>query len=1344
MGASKSDSKDTIKSHDGHAAGAPTTVDATFVSASRSGSGGSSTGQAATGANTLESPGQGSRADSLDLEEKRQVGRFEIERLLGRGGQGKVWLAQDPLLGRQVAIKQLPKGTELTEARLAAAIEHPNVCRVYDFLTTDEHDFIVMEYVGGETLFKAKRRGLKLEEGLRVLWQVARGLAAAHERGVVHRDLKSDNVLLTPFGVAKITDFGISSRESEPAPSERGLTGTPQSMSPEQSLGEATDTRSDLFSFGVLCHEVIVGESPFLGRDLQDTLHRVRAFSAPSLHELDANVPVSLSQLVHRLLAKAPGDRENSAEHVARALEAIIDQSQRTSVTPNSGRGERRQVVLVACELMLAPGTDDPELLLQFRQDYRRTVERAVDELGGSVHVAVGQQYVLCFGYPTPHEDSARRAARAALRIKDWVDVIGSVSKVTARVAVHAGTAVILEQGRESELELGNLLRTVQGLREQASDASVVVSEAACQVLQGSVEFGEQAAVPLAGAMQTYRPLLRMGLTRRARHALPLVGRQEERSLLVRACQRASQGAGKVVLVQGEPGIGKSRLLQAVRDELGESLRWATVRATPDTSHTPLAPISDLLSDLLGMKGALGGERLSRAHGQLESYGFTPAEVLPYFDSLLRLPQSERDLPPVWESPERRREAMLAKVVHLLQRYAEKTPLVVVLEDAHWADASTLELLERLAQRLANQRLVLLISARTQFSRPGLSGPNVTVLQLGALSRDEAAELVSQASGGSGLAPELVANIVKRADGVPLFLEHVARSLRVTSGGDNTGRHQIPSSLRDLFAAQLHRAGSDRPPLEVAAVIGREFELPLLCRAAHLSPQQGSQLLSRLASQGLVEIAPTLRDQETWQFRHALIRDAAYESMLNPRRQMLHAEVLEAVSGSSPRSEIEHPELLARHAEGAGALERALEIWLRAANRWATRSALREADQAYAEGLRLLLSLPPSEERDVRELDVLSARGAVQQALYGYAAEPVVSTYARADELCQSLDAVPFPVIRGVWNVVVIKGDKPATLKYADRIESLLAAERLTRLDRSMAHNCLGTFHWFTGGFRRCLQHYEAAGYQLQDHAAMVAKYGGCGGAYSVILSPYARAVLGSCDAARKESTEVLATMHREGDPFSHAMALLYDLMLDRELGDLERAFGASEALLARCLEHGFAQLLPLAAIAVSAGKVHRDKDLAALKSIGDNLAALGAVGARTPAAYWLAWLAEALLSVGAAADALAAVEHGLAASASGLDHLYDAELHRLEALALLGLGKPNQEVSAAFERSLDIAREREHALFELKTASDFADFLVKHAGGARGRELVQAALAKVEGDGAPIVERAKKVYGSL
>lgn len=1304
-----------------------------------------STGVEAVSPNTLESPGQVSRApESNELAEKHQVGRFEIEQLLGRGGQGKVWLALDPLLGRRVAIKQLPKGTELSEARLAAAIEHPNVCRVYDFLSTDQHDFIVMEYVGGETLFKARRRGLKLEEALRILAQVARGLAAAHQRGVVHRDLKSDNVMLTPFGVVKITDFGISKREREPPSSEPSLTGTPHSMSPEQSLGQPTDARSDLFSFGVLCYELVTGESPFLGRDLHETLHRVRALTPPLLHELEPHVPRSLSSLVQRLLAKLPQDREATAEKVAQLLEAVIDQSARTSVAPSTGRGERRQVVLVACELVLAPGSDDPELLLQFRQEYRRTVERSVDELGGSVRVAVGQQYVLCFGYPQPHEDSARRAARAALWIKDWAEALGGAAKITVRAALHAGTAVILERGQDSELELGNLLRTVQALRDLSSEAAVVVSDAASEVLQGSVELGEQASVALAGSVQLYRPLLRLGVPRRARHVLPLIGRQEERALLVRACQRCVQGSGKLVLVQGEPGIGKSRLLQAVQEELSGALRWAAVRATPDTSRSPFAPIADLLSDLLGMSGTLGDERLSRAQGQLESYGIVADEVLPYFDSLLRLTTSKRALPPAWESPERRREATLLKIIHLLQCYAEKTPLVVVLEDAHWADASSIELLERLAPRLNNLRLLLLISARTEFSPPRLSGPNVSVLQLGALSVEESQELVNLASDNADLSPALVESIVQRADGVPLFLEHVARALRARASESAPKSAHVPSSLRDLFAAQLHRAGVDRSPLELMAVIGREFELPLLCRAARLTPQQGGQLLTRLANQGLVEITARPSEHETWQFRHALIRDAAYESMLKPRRQMLHADVLEALSSISPRCEAERPELLARHAEGAGATERALNLWRRAAGRCASRYALREADQAYAECLSLLGTLPASEERDARELEILAERGAIQQGLYGYAAEPVVATYARADELCQSLDTVPFPVIRGVWNVHVVKGDKPATLKYAERIAALLAAERLSRLDRCMAHNCLGTFHWFTGEFQRSLHHYEAAGYQTLDHAAMVATYGGCGGAYSRILRPYGRAALGLLESARRESAEAVATMAGLDDPFSHAMALLYDLMLDRELGDLSRAYAAADVLLARCQEHGFAQLLPLAAITVAAGKVHREKDLASLKVIGDSLTLLGAVGARTPAAYWLAWLGEALLSVGAAPDALGALEHGLGASASGLDHFYDSELHRLKAQALAGLGKPAAEVEAALEQSWAIAVEREHPLFELKTSLDLAEFFAKRGDPERARERLRTALAKLEPSDAPVVIRATELCDSL
>lgn len=1313
----------------------PATLDATLVTAD-----GPIDSARAAAVNTLESSGQTPRGQDLGVGgDQRRVGRFEIEQLLGRGGQGKVWLAHDPVLGRRVAIKQLPKGTELTEARLAAAIEHPNVCRVYDFISTDEHDFIVMEYVSGETLLKAVRRGLQLEEALRILCQVARGLAAAHERGVVHRDLKSDNVLLTPFGVAKITDFGIARRESEPASSEGALTGTPHSMSPEQSLGQPTDARSDLFSFGVLCHELIVGQSPFLGRDLYDTLHRVRALSPPALHELEPSVPRSLSQLIVRLLAKSPTDRDTSAEKLARALEGIVDQSDRTSASPDTGRGERRQVVLVACELALAPGSDDPELLLQFRREYRRTVERAVDELGGSVQLAVGQQYVLCFGYPEPHEDSARRAALAALRAQDWGEAVGQGARLTVRAALHAGTAVVLGHGTETELELGSLLRTVQALRDSSAATGVVASDVVCQLLAGTAELGEPAEIALSGSPQGYRPLLRLSPVRREGQALPLIGREEERSLLVRACKRGREGNGKTVLIQGEPGIGKSRLLQAVRDELEGTVRWAVIRATPDMRHSPLAPIADLLADLLGMSGAPGEERLSRAQGSLQSFGIPPDDALPYFDSLLRLPQSERTMPPAWESPERRREVTLTKIIQLLQSFAEQTPLVVVLEDAHWADASTLELLERLAPRLGNTRLSLLLSARTEFSRPALSGPNVTVLQLGALSREEAQELVGRAGGAAQLSAELVASIVQRGDGVPLFLEHVTRAL---STGVGPGASHVPTSLRDLFATQLHRAGADRAPLEIAAVLGQKFEIALLSRAARLTTQPCQQLLARLASQGLVEPVGGAGEQESWQFRHALIRDAAYESMLKPRRQLLHAEVLEALSGAGAPGAAERPELLARHAEGAGALERAFELWLRAASRCVGRYALREADQAYAECLRILQALPSGEERDARELEVLAARGAIQQALYGYAAEPVVTTYARADELCASLEAVPFPVIRGVWNVHVVKGDKPATLKYAERIGALLESRALSRLDRSMAHNCLGTFAWFTGDFRQCLQHYTAAEYQTADHGAMVATYGGCGGAYSQILAPYARGVLGELSAARHDSARAVATMAELRDPFSHAMATLYDLMLDRELGDLDRAFASADALLALCHEHGFAQLSPLAAIAVAAGAVRRNQDLAALKAIGDSLTLLGAVGARTPAAYWLAWLAEALLAVGAAADALGAVAQGLGASRTGLDHLYDAELHRVEALAHLALGQRDEAV-AAFEQSLAVARQREHALFELKAATDFAGHLAQSGQRERAKALLDDALGRVTGD-APIVQRARDLQTSL
>ncbi len=1277
----------------------------------------------------------------------RLIGRFQIERLLGRGGQGQVWLALDPVLKRHVAIKELPKGTELSEARVAAAVESAHVCRVYDFISTDDNDFIVMEYVDGETLYRAIRRGLPLAEGLRILWQVALGLAAAHDRGVVHRDLKSENVLLTIEGVAKITDFGIAIRDNELAVSEPMFAGTPHSMSPEQTLGVATDTRSDLFSFGILCHEVVVGRSPFLGRDLRETLHRVRALTPSPLHDLDPNVPSSLSRLVERLLSKAPADRKSSAHQLASALAGIVGQSQRTSGVPSSGRGERRQVVLVASDLTLLAGADDPELLLQFRQDYRRAVEHACDELGGSVQLSVGHQYVLCFGYPERHEDSALRAAGAALRIRAWASALGPNAKVGARVAIHAGTAVVLEEGKTLQLEIGSLLSAAQGLRDLAPRSDIAVTEVACEMLQGLASFGDPVSVSVAGRELRFRPFVSLGDASRIGSAAALVGRDEERSLLNRTCERAIAGQGKLVVLQGEPGIGKSCLLHAVRDGLAHRLRWVFVRATPESTNTPLAPMADLVMDLLGIARVTEGQqRRSQAQGKLRSVGLAPEEVLPYFESLLRLPTEHSSLPPHWESPERRRELTLTKITALLQRFAEKEPLAIAIEDVHWADASTLDLLERLTGRIGKLPLVVLVTARPQFAAGGLTGANVTVLQLGALSAEESAQLVRRASGTSQLPSDLVARIVERSEGVPLFLEHVSRSLQQTSTDDRPpASGDVPFSLRDLFAAQIHRAGADRAALEVASVIGREFELPLLRRTAHLSVESSDALLQRLERQGLVELVGHSGEEASWQFRHALIRDAVYDAMLKPRRQALHGEVLEALGGTSPRGEPEQPELLARHAEGAGALERALELWLRAAQRASTRYGLREADEAYERCLGLLSRLSASQERDERELEILAARGAIQQALYGYAAPPVARTYARADELCQALTDVPFTIIRGVWNVHVVRGDKPATLKYADRIERLLAAESLRRLDRSMAHNCLGTFHWFTGEFQRSLQHYEAAAYDPKDHGWMVTTYGGCGGAYARILSPFARAILGKPGAARQESLAVVSLMSGLDDPFSHAMALLYDCMLDHELGADDRAFDTAQRLAACCQEHGFAQLLPLAAITVAAGKVRKHKDLEALKTIGDSLTGLGAVGARTPAAYWLSWLAEALLEVGAAADALGAIEHGFGASATGLDHFYDAELHRWKARALKALGRPEAEVVTELEAAQRVAAERRHTLFELKAAIDLAELAAEAERNQQARGLVSSALSKLDvAPEAPLFRRAQALLDRL
>ncbi|HEX3554945.1 MAG TPA: protein kinase, partial [Thermoanaerobaculia bacterium] len=729
-------------------------------------------------------PGEG-----LDL--PARIASYRIEKRLGSGGVGVVYRAFDEALQRPLAIKQLLPGQRnpaaalrfRREAQAAARLNHPAIVHIYDIVETEAGDWIVMELVEGTPLLQKARDGsLDLRQAVRLAREIAEGLAEAHAQGVIHRDLKASNVMVTASGHAKILDFGLAKLvdpESDADLSQTGvILGTCHAMSPEQLQGLPLDHRSDLFSLGSLLYEMLTGVSPFRGETATETLARICNFQPPPVSRIRPEIPRQLSDLVAWLLGKDPGQRPASAGEVVECLEAleladrspgkggrdawlaassrrgtagaedfgeestVIDgatarrlgtgatpatsQTAKSSSSPHP-TSERRQVTVVCCELLGTEGGSgppqafDPEVLHELMLRLRAVtdlVARRYDGHRGSIQG--GPRMLIYFGYPQAHEDNARRAVRAALELVEQVARMsadsdpGRPAVLALRVGVHTGPAVVAVPPLGQEpITLGTTLDLAMELQSLAAPGRVLVSPATCSLIEKSFTLEALPAVRvpgLAAPLIPHRVLEPMESPEdSSADLLPLVNREREMELLLSRWHLAREGNGQVVLISGEAGIGKSRLVLGLRERLEQgTAQWLSCFGSPYAQSSPLQPVVGLLRQVVQREGASPLDQLTSALGNLGL-----AEAVPLFASLLDLPLDERhSAPPL--SPERQRERTLEALVTLVLELAERQPLVLLIEDLHWLDPTTLGWLDRLIDQVASAPLLLLLTLRLQ------------------------------------------------------------------------------------------------------------------------------------------------------------------------------------------------------------------------------------------------------------------------------------------------------------------------------------------------------------------------------------------------------------------------------------------------------------------------------------------------------------------------------------------------------------------------------------------------------------------------------------------------------
>src|SRR5271169_2227138 len=1041
--------------------------------------------------------------------------------------------------------------------------------------------------------------------------------------------------------------------------------------------------------------------------------------------------------------------------HRRKLLAAIAALRSEVSPVPETAApaeaAERRQLTVMFCDLVGSTELSarlDPEDLREVIGAYHRTVADVVSSIDGFVAKYMGDGVLAYFGYPRAHEDDAERAVRAGLGLIDAVGRL-DVKSVTlqARVGIATGLVVvgdlIGEGSAQEQSVVGETPNLAARLQTLAEPNAVVIAAGTRRLVGDLFEYRDLGAVEVKGlagqvpASQVLRPsgvesrfeALRGSVLTR------LVGRDEEIDLLLRRWARAKAADGQVVLISGEPGLGKSRITAALAERLhAEPHLRLRYFCSPYHQDSALFPFIDQLGRASGFaRDDLPAAKLEKLEDVL-ARAAPPDEDVGLLADLLSLPASEQHpLPSL--SPQRKKERTLEALIRQLDGLARQQPVVMVFEDAHWIDPTSRELIDLTVERVRSLPMLLIVTFRSEFQPPWTGQPQVTMLALNRLDRRGRTAMMVEVAGGKALPAAVVAQIADRTDGVPLFIEELTKSV-LESGmlREKTDRYMldgalppfaIPTSLHASLLARLDRLAGVRHVAQIGAAIGREFSYDLIYAVSRLFEDELQVALGRLVASELVFQRGTPPDA-IYSFKHALVQDVAHNSLLRRTRQQLHARIAEVLTANSPEIIDSQPELLAQHYVEAGLVEKSVLYWGKAGRRSAARSATAEAAAQLQKGLDQLELLPETPERQRQELELRSGLAAAFMVVKGFAAPETGDAYARARALWGQLGS-PSELLHIPWG----QSHYHAVRDELDRAQTL--AEDLLRLSRQrndaaglvLGHYSLGRTFMYMGRFARSRSHLEKALtlYDPVSHRSLVHQTGLDPRSISQAALALVLFFLGFPDQASAQSSAAIAESRRLPHLPSLALALANSSVLLLLAGENAALEERANQLVAVTTEQGFTLYHATGTIYRGWVKVKNGNATEGMALLRSGLAAYRATGAEAWVTSYITLLAVAYEIAGQVGEALTQFDDASQVVERTGQRWFAAELNRHKGQLLLRQGH-TEAAEELYRRALSIAAEQEVKLWELRAAASLARLRRDQGRPAEARDL----LAPIDG----------------